>query len=91
MKKGQLSHKNYKTIDDYLPLGYSIDWDTTMSEDNDIVFDIHLLDSNQNMVEYWYCTPDNFNETIINVIDYAEKDLRNQKINFIIDENNKKM
>lgn len=91
MKKVQLDHKNYKTIDDYLPLGYSITWDTSMSEDNDIVFDIQLYDTYENLIEYWYCTPENFSETINDIINYAEQDSRNQKINFIIDGNNKKV
>jgi hypothetical protein len=89
--KRNLDIKNYKTIDDYLPSGYSIDWDTTMSEDNEIVFDIRLLDPYEDVIEYWYCTPDIFNKTVVDIIKYAEIDMRNQKINYIINGENKKV
>lgn len=89
--KRNLDVKNYKTIDDYLPHGYSITWDTTMDDTGEIGFNISLTDYEEQIINDWTCLPETFNETIVDIIKYAEIDIRNQKINYIIDGKNKKV
>jgi hypothetical protein len=49
--KRNLDVKNYKTIDDYLPHGYSITWDTTMDDTGEIGFNISLIDYEEQFIK----------------------------------------
>ncbi len=89
--KRNLDVKNYKTIDDYLPHGYSITWDTTMDDTGEIGFNISLIDYEEQIINDWTCLPGDFTSTIQDIIWYANVDQRNQKINYIIDGKNKKV
>jgi hypothetical protein len=78
----------YRVLEDYLPNNYSIEHESYLTEDNDMTFEIILLDNNEDIIEFVYCTPETFQESIHDIINYAWKDYRDKKISNIIDGTN---
>lgn len=78
----------YRVLSDYLPEGYNIEHDSYLTEQNEMSMEISLIDNEGNLVEYVYCVPETFNDSVHDIINYAWSDYRDKKINKVIDGNN---
>ena len=78
----------YRILEDYLPLGYNIEYDSYISEENDMIFEISLYDNDGEIIEYLYCDAASFESSIHDIMDYSWKDYRDKKINNLLDGTN---
>lgn len=81
---------NHKVLADYLPKGYTYDIQWYIDDLkclNDLTVEAYLF-YNDEIIDYFYCDLDTIKDTIQSLIETANSDFRERKINEILDGNN---